>query len=61
MVKVVEAELKECEWWLHYWKKNAEWLIIRLEQTMNGEDVSGTINATLPVLKRELEGLYGHQ
>lgn len=60
-VKVTDGELKEAEWWLQYWKKNAAWLVVRLEQYMNGEDVSGTIEATLPVLKRELEGDYGHQ
>lgn len=61
MVKVTEGELKDAEWWLGYWKRNTEWLITRMEQMMAGEDVSGTVNATIPVLKRELGGLHGHQ
>lgn len=61
MVNVTEGELKDAEWWLGYWKRNTEWLITRMEQMMAGEDVSGMVNATIPFLKRELGGLYGHR
>jgi len=60
-VKMSNGEQKDAEWWLMYWKRTAAWLVTRLEQTMDGEDVSGTIDATLPVIKRELGGEHGHR
>ena len=61
MVKLSEGEKKETEWWLKYWKSTAMWLVKHIEALQNGEDVEGTIAATLPAIKDTLEGKHGHK
>jgi len=41
-------------WWLNHWIRNCEWLVLRIEQMLDGEDVEGIIRTALPAFKAEI-------
>jgi len=48
-----DAEQYDTEWWCNYHRESAKWLAIRMRQLLDGEDVKGIVEASLPAFLAE--------
>ena len=47
MLSVDEAEIRDLKWWSRHHEANVRFLLHRIEQMLNGEDIEGIMRATV--------------
>ena len=47
MLSVDEAEIRDLKWWSRHHEENVKFLLYRIEQMLNGEDIEGIMRATV--------------
>ncbi len=47
MLSVDEAEIRNLKWWSKHHEDNVKFLLTRIEQMLNGDDIEGIMRAAL--------------
>ncbi len=47
MLSVDEAEIRELKWWSRHHEESVKFLLYRIEQMLDGDDIEGIMRATV--------------